>query len=119
MEQVVTCCGDCPLFDDNGAEYGTYCHHPKRMFIVERSVSGDVEKDGSCVKQVEVKPEEYEYWDTEAKRLSLLPNEEVEKMPWQSIRIINEPIQNDENYNPITPDWCPLNKEPITITKNN
>jgi len=117
MEYKVTGCIDCPLFDENGPEYGTYCHHPKRMFIVERSVSGDIEKDGSSIKDVEVKPEEYEYWDKEAKRISLLPYDEIEKMPWQSIAIINEPIKNDENSNPITPDWCPISNESITIIK--
>ena len=26
-------------------------------------------------------------------------------------------IEYDNNFNPITPEWCPLNKEPITIEK--
>jgi len=26
-------------------------------------------------------------------------------------------LEDDEHFNPVTPVWCPLNKEPITITK--
>ena len=117
MEHIVTGCKDCPLFDDNGDEYGTYCHHPKRKFSVDVSVSGDEKIDGSCIKSILVSESEYEYYDNEVQRRRLLPIEEEEKLPWMAIHINNEPIEDDENYNPITPDWCPLNKESITITK--
>jgi len=32
-------------------------------------------------------------------------------------RVLPEDPEND--YQTITPDWCPLDKEPITIIKNN
>lgn len=116
MNIKITGCIDCPLFDDNGNEYGTYCHHPKRLFDVEVSVTGDEKIDGSCIKDLPVKDSEKDYYDKEAKRQNLLPFKELEKEPWMSIHIINEPIENDENYNPITPDWCPLKIEQLIIT---
>lgn len=117
MERKVTGCIDCPLFDNAGSEYGVYCHHPKRKFTVEVSVSGDEKIDGSCIKSIPVSESEYEYYENEAHRRNILPKKEEEKLPWMSIDINNEPIEDDKNYNPITPDWCPLNSEPITIIK--
>lgn len=32
-------------------------------------------------------------------------------------QILVQNIDLDKQNNPITPDWCPLNKEPITIIK--
>jgi len=119
MELIVTGCVDCPFFDTTGSEYGVYCHHPKRKFSVDVCVSGDEKIDGSCVKRIPVLESEYEYYDKEAHRRGLLSRKELEKLPWVSIHINNEPIKDDENYNPITPDWCPLFIEPITITKTN
>lgn len=117
MEQVVTGCLDCPLYDTTGTEYGIYCHHPKRPFEVNVHVTGDEKIDGSCIKEILVLESEKEKYEMESHRRGLLSQQDLEKEPWMSIRIINEPIDNDENYNPITPDWCPLNSEPLTITK--
>lgn len=117
MNCEVTGCVGCPLFDSTGSEYGTYCHHPKRPFSVTVAVRGDEKIDGSCIKHIEVLDSEKEFYEKEAKRRSLLPRREKEKEPWMSIKIDNEPILDDDNFNPITPEWCPLNKEPITIIK--
>lgn len=46
--------------------------------------------------------------------------EELRRESWKSRRYpsANEPeIEDDAADNPITPDWCPLYKEPITIRK--
>jgi len=118
MECIVTGCIDCPLFDKTGSEYGTYCHHPKRVFEVEVSVMADEKKDGSRIKSILVLDSEKEYYVKELRRQNLLSREDEKKEPWMSIHIINEPIEDDEKYNPITPDWCPLKKESITISLN-
>lgn len=116
METKVTGCTDCPLFDATGMEYHVYCHHPKRKFDVEFTVLND---KGEHTK-VPVLDSEKEYYDNEVKRWNLLSREDQDKeyikTGWNSISIQNEPIEDDENYNPITPDWCPLKLEPITIT---
>lgn len=115
MVVQITGCIDCPFFDATGSEYGIYCHHPKRKFRIEVSVEGDEKIDGSCIKKINVSEAEYEYYEKEAHRRSLLSIKEEEGLPWMSINIINEPIDDDENYNPVTPDWCPLQTEPIQI----
>lgn len=117
MEVKVTGCIDCPLFDCTGDEYGEYCHHPKRKFSVDVHISNG---DGG-IKEIEVLENEYDLYDQEVKRLNRRTREERKleenKKPWKGIAIDNEPIEQDENYNPITPVWCPLHSEPITIIK--
>lgn len=115
MEHIVEGCSTCPLFDSTGMGYGIYCHHPKRKFEVEVSVSGDEKIDGSCIKSLPILEGEKWDYEKEAQRRNLLPIKEEEKLPWMAIHIINEPIEDDEDYNPITPDWCPLKQDPITI----
>lgn len=67
MEQIVTGCKDCPMFNleyDDRFGASTSCNHPNH----------------------------------------------------ESLTV--EDIDLTEKNIPITPDWCPLNKEPITIIKN-
>jgi hypothetical protein len=72
MEVQITGCKDCPLFDNTGAEYGTYCHHPNRKTEEHTSSIGTS-------------------WFADA------------------------PIIDGADNEPITPEWCPLIWEPITI----
>lgn len=111
MDVLITGCIDCPLFDSTGSEYGVYCHHPKRPFDIEVSVSDN----NGGIKNLPVLDNEKEYYEKECQRQRLLPIKELEKEEWMSIHIINEPIEDDGNYNPITPDWCPIKKEKIII----
>lgn len=119
MEHTVTACSDCPFYDSANGEYGAWCNHPHSPFDINVHVTGDEKIDGSCIKEVVVLESEKEYYKKEAHRRSLLSTHDLEKNEtWMSIRIINTEIELDKNYNPITPDWCPLKKEPITITLN-
>lgn len=111
MNIKISGCVDCPLFDSTGSEYGIYCHHPKRPFDIEVSVSDN----NGGIKNLPVLDNEKEYYEKEAHRQRLLPIRELEKETWMAINISNEPIESDENYNPITPNWCPLKSEPLTI----
>lgn len=117
MTRIITGCIDCPLFDNNGVEYGTYCHHPKRKFDVTfTSLDGD---RNFVYTEIRDEQEKINY-DNEVKRYNTLSWEEMENerkgKPWTSICISEEPIEDDENRKPITPDWCPLKIEAITIS---
>ena len=109
MVYKVTGCIDCPLFDYTGSEYGTYCHHPQRPFhwgsggkfsglneIYNGLLIGEKERDRVNA-EIEQKQKD---WDNY-------------KFEWVDELEIEETGQHD----PITPDWCPLNKESITISK--
>lgn len=79
MEQVVTGCKDCPMFDDGHRhEYELICNHPNA-------------------------PNQF--------HIPLEPEKEV-------FRIEMDDSGYDMSYIEwvVTPDWCPLKKEPITIT---
>ena len=100
MEINVIGCIDCPLFDETGSEYGTYCHHPnaktiQRLYSSGRSVDLPFQLADGLYRN-----------ETDAGTYSV------------SVKTDNAEIKDDENQNPITPKWCPLNTEPITITKN-
>lgn len=100
MEQIVKGCVDCPMWDCTGEEYEVYCHHPKvpvmigtwndGVFTENTEIIGN--ERGLLIKQIE---------------------EEGAKNP---LWIENYRIQRDGKGEPITPDFCPLKKEPITIS---
>ncbi len=81
MEQIVTGCEDCPMFDDGRNEYRLICNHPNA-------------------------PNQYYQ--------PLHPELEV-----KNIEIEDSGTVEDLDYieSVITPDWCPLIIEPITIIK--
>lgn len=96
MEQSVTGCKDCPYFLPEGAHYNFACGHPKS-------------------------PVKYGIWDNG--NFIELPYQIVPDNLYQadgySVSFRTEPLEIKESkeFEPITPDWCPLNKEPITIIK--
>lgn len=115
MNTQVTGCRDCPFYDTTGDEYGVYCHHPKRKFDVEVSISSET----GGIKDLPVLESEKDYYDEETKRYNRLSFEEMKweekNRPWRSIHIINEPIMTDQSCRPTTPDWCPLKQESIRV----
>ncbi len=116
MQISISGCIDCPLFDKTGTEYHVYCHHPKRPLIVTVS---DMANNHKQVEPTEKEKQDYiSLYLTGGNNYDEL--EILRNKSWKHNRYpsVNEPeILNDEEYNPITPDWCPLNSEPITIKK--
>ena len=94
MTIKVTGCSNCPFFN-NGSdfEYNSMCQHPisKKLAIEENERILGKEKSYLG----------YEYMILEIEELK----EEVPTSIWGTYK------------SPITPNWCPLNKEPITIEK--
>ena len=118
METTVTGCNDCPLFDETGTEYHVYCHHPLRPLTVTVSDTTDSHKD--------VQPTEDEIRDYIGAYLRKEDTQDLVGLSLQHGRYpnVHEPeilnrIEYNPNYSsiPITPDWCPLNTEAITIKK--
>lgn len=104
MEHIVTGCVNCPFWDCTGEEYEVYCHHPKVPVMIgtwDNSV---------FTENTEIIGDERELL---IKRLT--DGEEKINDLW----VENHPIQRDSGGEPITPDFCPLITEPITITKTN
>lgn len=106
MEYKVTGCIDCPLYDVTGTEYGMYCHHPNRSRLIGHYDNGEF----------------YEHELSLEEREKIITAYDSDDKAWienegEDIWVENAEIENDYNYDPITPDWCPLNSESITITK--
>lgn len=107
MEQIVTGCYDCPFFDSADGEFDRWCNHPKRVFNVFEKVvvNGRLEakfcegelKDMLIAKHFEEREQNMIYLDG------------------NNYIVSNMPIKSEEKEN--APDWCPLNKEQITIIK--
>lgn len=116
MEHTVTGCIDCPLYDSAQGEYNRWCHHPDRPIRVLRY-------DGTP--GVWNWPEAElpkEVFDTIRKENGFGLLDFLKKYENDNdvhLRIDEPGIEDDpeDHYSPITPDWCPLNKEPITIIK--
>lgn len=95
MEHKITGCTDCPYYFSECSS--PCCLHPNR-------------------------PVKYGIWNNG--RFIELPYQIAPDNLYQadgySISLKTEPleIKQDENFKPITPDWCPLNTEPITIIKS-
>jgi hypothetical protein len=109
--KIVTGCRDCPLYDETGAEYGRYCHHPQRPLTVEVS---DTSNNYASIEPTEKEIHDYikEYLSGDDNVQELLKESRKDKR----YPNVEEPtIEKDEKYTPVTPDWCPLKKEPITI----
>lgn len=118
MNVKVTGCKDCPLFNCTGSEYGIYCHHPERPVDVsewsgEPADFLDIELSAEKLEELRIKyRKDGEGWIYITTKLERYPLPEK-----GDLRIKECPIYNNEDYNPITPNWCPLNKESITIEK--
>lgn len=96
MEQIVKGCVDCPYcFEDEYGRVGTKCMH----------INSATEK---------VK---YQYGEKGIVDDSMEARDYIdEKGNWLfKIEVEKKLIGHDEDFSPITPDWCPLKKEPITI----
>jgi len=102
-------CKNCPLYDGTGSEYGIWCHHPKRPRLIGHYDNGEFHEHNmeEDARNVII----YEY-DKSSDTSTI-------QIEGESIWVENVPIEDDENNDPITPDWCPLHQQPITIVKNN
>jgi len=78
MEQIVTGCEDCPMFEQQEV---MICNHPKAPNQIPTPLNPTLE-----IEPIGMDDSGYD----------------LSYIEWV-----------------VTPDWCPLNKEPITITKNN
>lgn len=110
MEQMVTGCKDCPLKDSAGGEYGWYCNHPNRGIGVQERYIGE---DGLFkVKEVSepILSDLIERYKKD--------NGGKYEIEDKTYFVFNLPL-NLYKTKPYLdfPSWCPLNSEPITITK--
>lgn len=103
MNITVAGCMGCPLYDTTGSEYGKYCHHPNRAFKIGIYNNGIFTESKMTDDEKEAFKAEYD------KQNSATYNEF-----WLEDEPIESPRNN--NYEPVTPEWCPLKKEPITIS---
>ena len=99
MEITVTGCKDCPLYySGDGQEM---CEHPNAMYEF------GLWESGTFTKLPFEGPEGLYRLETEKGTYSV------------SLAKRQPPINTDEDCNPVTPEWCPLNQESITISKTN
>jgi len=116
MTKTITGCVNCPLYDGTGDEYELYCHHPDRPVDIKQYV-GIVGRDNFI--KPELTQEEYNkyragYFNGSG---SVFDDrvQVVDGCTIGNVYVFEPKIEGDKNYNPITPDWCPLKKESITI----
>lgn len=112
MEILVQGCFNCPFRDSADGEYGKYCNHPYRdIDVLERVIGVDGFFEHKVINEQE--------------KLDLISKYKIDG---KSVIYINDrvfiiresslDIGRGVPYNHY-PDWCPLNKEPITIKKEN
>ena len=116
MEQIVTGCKDCPLFDCTGSEYGIFCHHPQRpaKILEYNGIAGIWQWPEANISNEEKEAITKQYRIDGESHIVRVKGESISYNPGDFI-ITEQEIEDDKNYDPITPDWCPLKKEPITI----
>ncbi|HEY6438306.1 MAG TPA: hypothetical protein VIY47_17090 [Ignavibacteriaceae bacterium] len=111
MEQIVTGCDNCPFYDSEFVRYHPGCRHISAPKIIGYYKGGHFYHfpDGKWTE------------DDVLEILRLYPLQETATLDYkgESIWIEGLEIEENENYKPITPDWCPIQKEPITIIKSN
>jgi hypothetical protein len=113
MEFKITGCIDCPLFDSTGAEYKQFCHHPQRPVGLDMF---DIDNGWDAVEptQEEIKNFTEAYLSGNMDTFYKMRDAASDKK--RAVRVLEPVIEDDEKYNPVTPVWCPLKKELLSIT---
>lgn len=120
MEHIVAGCKDCPLFDSTGSEYGLYCHHPERpaKILEYNGIPGISGWPEASIYKEEKEAITKQYRVDGQTHIVRVKGPSISYNPGDFV-ITEYEIEDDKDYNPVTPDWCPLNKEPIIIIKEN
>lgn len=109
MEQIVTGCVDCPFRDSAKGEYHKYCNHPDRgIGMHERIIQNGL----------------FEAIDVEERFKANLIKKYKEDFEGRYVIedrtffVFDLPLNlYKDGVSVNSPEWCPLNKEPITIRK--
>ncbi len=119
MEHKTKGCIDCPLFDTTGSEYGVYCHHPERppKILEYNGISGITGWPEAKISDEERDAITKQYRVDGKTHIRRVKGNSIGYNPGDFVITEYKINKDDKDYDPITPDWCPLNKEPITITK--
>lgn len=111
MEIKVTGCRDCRFYLSQADRYLSGCGHPNKPIKIGYYVSGRFYSF-----------EEGVFTKEELKEIPILYKQQPTNTlhyKGHSIWVEGFPIEEDANFRPITPDWCPLKKESITISFDN
>lgn len=116
MKLEVTGCKDCPMYDKTGSEYRIWCHHPERPIKVERYSGVPAYFLETDLPKEQVERLRKSYRKNGERWVYDMSVEREGTGPQKGDFLISEcDIISDEKYEAITPDWCPLKHEPITI----
>lgn len=116
LPMTINGCVECPMYNNTGNEYGIWCQHPGRPV---------------CITQYDGIPGRSNFLETnlpEEEREAIRRQFRIDQEEWikrgEGDSIINAgdlcvdelPIYaKPPDYDPITPEWCPLKDSSLTI----